>query len=513
VTNLLLICLDTFRRDCVGVLSDNAVETPNLDGLCAQGIVFENAFGEAQPTIQFRRGLLTGMRAFPWRYDYDTRGLWPSIRGWHKVCPEHDMLSEILLRNGYTTGFFSDTYHMFKPTMNFTRGYTSWEFIRGQESDNYRSGPLEGVDLRGYLPPGQHGAVGEGRKACLLQYLLNNQNRKTEKDWTSARAFEAAGAFLEANARSQQFFLYVDSFDPHEPWDPPRHYADRYDPDWHGRWEPIEAIGARPNEETKRRVKALYHGECSFVDAHVGRLLTKLEELALAHNTLVIVTSDHGTELWDHGAVRKGPHSCRYRHNTEIIWIMRAPQALNAQGRAQRKARDGKVPDGWPDSEAAGPYLYSGRIIKGFVQNHDILPTVLPFLGIEHEPVDGLDAWPLVTGEKDRVRDYVVSGWEGRAAVRDERYAYSVDFGAEDGKEHLFDVINDPEESRNLVCERTSTCSEYRRRLERCLGQDLPVLLPALPQDEIHRSEMPVRTWARSNPSARRKLSRDPRSS
>jgi len=120
--------------------------------------------------------------------------------------------------------------------------------------------------------------------------------------------------------------------------------------------------------------------------------------------------------------------------------------------------------------------------------------------------VDGLDAGPLVTGEKDRLGDYVVSGWEGRAAVRDERYAYSVDFEAESGEEHLFDVMGDPGENRNLVSERASICSEYRRRLERFLGQDLPALFPALPQDKVHRSEMPVRTWTRANPSAGGKL-------
>ena len=64
-------------------------------------------------------------------------------------------MAEILLGNGYATALIADTYHMFKPTMNFTRGMAAWEFIRGQETDNYRTGPLSAIDISKFTEPGK----------------------------------------------------------------------------------------------------------------------------------------------------------------------------------------------------------------------------------------------------------------------------------------------------------------------------------------------------------------------
>ncbi len=456
--NLILICLDTHRADCVAAAGRNdVIQTPNMDALARDGILFDNAFGEGQPTIEYRRALVTGMRGFPWRYDYDTRGLWPNGRGWHKIPPEQDTLAEILLANGYTTGFYSDTYHMFKPTQNFTRGFTSWEFVRGQESDNYRTGPLSRVDLSKYVPPGAKRA-----NPVLVQYLLNMLDREKEEDWTSAQAFRGAIRFLEDNQDNRPFFLWVDSFDPHEPWDPPTRYADLYDPDWSEPFEPIHQRG-QADARMQQRIKALYYGECTFVDKWIGHLLDKLEDLGMADDTIVIITSDHGTELWDHGAVSKGVHNCRYRHNSELLFLMRLP---------------GKQ--------------YAGTRVKGFVQNHDIVPTALTLMGIDHAPVDGENIMPLVAGEADEVRDVCITGWGGRASVRTHEFNYSVDYEAQDPGEHLFDVAHDPDEMTSIAADRPDVCAEYRAKLEEFLGQKLP----AKPMDKIHKTDAPIRVWA-----------------
>ena len=475
--NLVLICLDTFRADCVRALGRNGViQTPNLDKFAGEGVIFENAFGEGQPTIEFRRALVTGRRTFPWRYDFDTRGLWPNGRGWHKISPDTVSVAEILLENGYSTGFFSDTYHMFKATQNFIRGFRSWEFVRGQESDNYRSGPLDAVDLSPYLPPdASPGAVDHD---ILYQYLLNMQERKTEDDWTSAQAFNKAVRFLEDNRNCQPFFLWVDSFDPHEPWDPPPGYADLYDPDWNEPWDPIHGVWRGLDERGRVRARALYYGECTFVDKLVGRLLDKLDELKLADDTLVVITSDHGTELWDHGGIQKGAHNCRHRYNNEILLLMRFP---------------GKE--------------HAGKRIEGFAQNHDIVPTILAAAGIPHEPLDaehiavdvpqgelGRDLMPLIAGEVEGVRDVCITGWGGRANVRTHELSYSVDFESDEPDEHLFNLRADPAEMRNVAVEQPETCAWLRSQLEDLLGQKLPAKL----SDRIYHSEAPCRLWPRA---------------
>ena len=146
--NLVVICVDTFRADIIGKNRKlSFVKTPYLDTLARESVVFDKCFGEGEPTIPVRRCLFTGVRSFPWRFETPNEGLQPAGMGWHPIPHKHTTLAERLHDVGYCTGLVTDTYHMFKPTMNFTRGFLSWRFIRGQENDAYRSGPISEIDL------------------------------------------------------------------------------------------------------------------------------------------------------------------------------------------------------------------------------------------------------------------------------------------------------------------------------------------------------------------------------
>ena len=464
--NVVMICLDTFRADCLAAAGRNDfIKTPNLDRLASEGVLFENAFGEGQPTIQFRRALVTGMRGFPFNTGYDTKGLWPCSAGWHKIPPEQPTLAEVLLAEGYATGLVADTYHMFKPTQNFVRGMASWEFIRGQETDNYRTGPFSAIDVTKYT---KKGLTKPGNFGAIVQYLLNMQDHRGGEDETlAARTFSSAIRYLDDNKGNRPFFLWLDEFDPHEPFDPPTEYADAYDPDWDEDWEPIHGVPDDCDEKIKRRVKALYYGSVTFVDKQVGRLLDKLEETGLADETMVIVCSDHGLELWDHGILHKGENKCRYRPNNEILFMMRLP---------------GKE--------------YAGKRIKSFVMNQDIYPTILSMLGVSHTPVDGIDLMPLVRGEVDKVRDFIVGGWAGggsgvMACVRDHDWNYSCDYHDENLNEHLFDLKADPGEFNNVAADHVDVVTRMRGRLEGFLGE----ALPATRRDTLFYTKSPCNAW------------------
>ncbi|MCX7012936.1 MAG: sulfatase [Candidatus Sumerlaeota bacterium] len=470
--NVVLICLDTFRADCIGALNRNPViQTPNMGRLAREGVLFENAFGCAQPTLQHRITMCTGMRAFPFVRDYDTRGLWPISPGWHKIPPEWPTLAELLLENGFATGLASDTFHMFKPTVNYTRGMGSWDFIRGQEDDNYRSGPMSAIHPERFTPPGRKPG------AMAIQYLLNVQGRRGEEDWLPAKVFSSAIRFLEDNRDNRPFFLWVDSFDPHEPWDPPRAYADLYAPDWDENWEPILDVGPERNEKAIRRHVALYYGEITFVDKQIGRLLAALEDLRLADDTLVVLTSDHGTELMDHGSFRKGVHRNHYRHNHEVACSLRFP------GRE-----------------------HAGKRVMGLIQSCDLFPTLIGLLGVRGPAVEGMDFMPLVRGETESLRDFIVSGWSGygqaptTASVRTLESAYSCDYMRLDLNEHLFDLAADAGETRNLAAERPDVAAEYRARLEEFLGERLP----AKPCEKTRPSPPPAAVWWQKADWARR---------
>ncbi len=482
--NVVVMVLDTLRYDCVHhkeVPGIARVETPTIDALRRDGVSFSAIYGEAEPTIPVRRALWTGLRSFPWRFDYDTRGLWPNPRGWHKIPPEHTTLSELLLEAGYKTCLIGDVYHIFKPTQNFTRGFFNYEFVRGQETDNWKGGKIDLIRreaercVRGPLDPARH--------ASLVQYLLNKRHFQKEAELTGGAVIQRGIDWLKENHDDGPFMLWLEAFDPHEPWDPPREYANRYYDFPRGR-EGVEFIyppeAARVGtEEEKERVKALYYGEITYMDAMIGRLLNTLADLGRLDDTLVMLTSDHGTELLDHGRFGKSADHL-FAHNTQLNWIVRHPQGLGGRG----------------------------RTIDAFVQNHDIVPTILDALGLlERWPgataVDrpewaGRSALPLIEGRPEaRGREYVVTGWGDFASVRDRDWNYVVNFEKPDGSERLYDLREDPLETKDVAAQHPEIVRERRRRLEQLIGHELPPDLP----DKFHAGTVaPCRAYYGSRP-------------
>lgn len=459
--NVVVICIDTLRADIVQHTYPVRVATPSLDALAAESAVFTAAFGEGEPTIPVRRAFFTGMRSFPWRFDFDTAGLWPTGRGWHKIPPDQPTLAEVLLQHGYKTALISDTYHTFKPTMNFTRGFVTYEFIRGQESDNWQGGTIASIaeQARRHVPAELHPA----EHAVLLAYLFNNRARRSADDWTSARVFRTALDWLDANHRDTPFFLWVESFDPHEPWDPPRAYADRYYPDLgpEGRDYIFPQLAPQMSAAEAERVKALYFGEVTFVDHWIGRLTEQLHALRLLDDTLVMVVSDHGTELLDHGRFSKSaPHL--FAHNTQLVWFIRHP-------------------------EGAG----RGQAIDAFVQDHDLFPTILDILGLPPAKVDGQSAWPLLTGAPTPRRDHIITGWGSYAAVRDREWNYTVNFEEPTAATHLYHLPTDPLELRDVAADHPGVLAQKRATLEAFLDQPLPARLP----DRLYPSNAPIRAY------------------
>jgi len=481
--NVICVCLDTFRADIIGPgRKYSHAHTPNLDAFHGSSIRFNRAFGEGQPTLQVRRALFTGMRSFPWRYNYDRRGHWHHAPGWHKIPPEQDTIAEVLLERGYLTALIADTYHMFKPTMNFARGFAHLDFVRGQESDNWKSGDPGLVEAQ--LARHVRAPVDMSRHAGLVNYLLNQRHRKDKDDYQCARVFNSACDWLEDNHTAGPFFLWVDSFDPHEPWDPPPEYADRYfehdgldfivpGPAYSGDGSggPGRSGGAGrpggpddsggpgepggpglPTEAELRRIEALYLGEVTLVDEYVGRLLNTAADLNLLDETMIVILSDHGTQLLDQGSFGKGPNEL-HPFNTQLNLMMRVP---------------------------GGP---ADQDVDAFVQNHDLMPTLLGRLGVRADWTDGADLWPLVTGETAAVRDRIVTGWAsfvtgnavGRVSVRDDRWNFCTSVGYEDEEgDELFDLANDPEERRNVAGLHPDIVSARRGDVEAVIGQPLP---------------------------------------
>ena len=176
---------------------------------------------------------------------------------------------QILKKAGYHTGLITDIYHYFKPGMNFHRGFDSFEFIRGQEYDRWVSGPFDAVDPSQHYPP-HHNSDRYFRE--VGQYLLNTQGMEREEDYFAARVFRGASKWLERSARNAPFFLWIDCFAPHEPWDPPFAFARMYRDDWDfDRYlfgYPIEVDRIRESDYLS--IRALDAGEVTYTDRWVG---------------------------------------------------------------------------------------------------------------------------------------------------------------------------------------------------------------------------------------------------
>jgi arylsulfatase A-like enzyme len=436
--------LDSLRRDHVGAYGNNWIKTPNIDSLAADGVRFTNAYPEALPTLPVRRAMHTGYRTFPCRDYKVAKGDVVLIPGWQPI-PEHQVtVGEVFRHNGYLTSFFASTHHMFKPSMNYHRGYTSWEFIRGQEADHYKipySGNIENLEN---LPcKNMYGMVGHSLPYCLA----NVQDWRSEEDWFAPKTFGAAINWLERNAGDHRFFMVIDEFDPHEPWNPPREYLELYfDVDNYEGRRIIPTVGG-PNELRKDELEyilASYAGEVTHCDKYVGKLLDKIHEMSLIDNTIIALVSDHGHNIMDHGVMHKIPDHM-YNELMDLVYIIKAPNSEEA-----------------------------GRECNAFVAHHDIPVTLMEMAGLEPpKGLDGKNVWKWVTNEAEETRHYATCIFYPWLWTKDNEYMYMTDI--EKTQEKLYDIKNDPNENINIASEKPEICKRLQKRIWAEAGGSLPI--------------------------------------
>jgi arylsulfatase A-like enzyme len=467
-SNAVVICADTFRADHLGAYGNGWIKTPHLDRLATEGITFQNAFAEALPTIPARKAYFTGRPLFPhWQrlpFKADPLSRQP---GWHPLLEHEVTFPELLNPHGFVTGLVADTYHLFKPGMNLARGFSSWQMVRGQEADPHRSGPRR--DLPKLAEP--YTGIGGLEQANMLrssiprgggaiQYLLNNASRDKEEEYLVARVMRTAAQWLEDNAPSAhsgatvdapRFVLWVDCFDPHEPWDPPRADADRYDPDFPGP-DPVFALHHRWNELSpahQRRAKALYAGEVTLVDRWIGYLLKRMRELGLDDTTAVFFTTDHGTILGEHGRLHKSPETL-IAPETRLPLIVRLPGVAG------------------------------GQRPEGLLQSYDLLPTLLDVLGIEQPSfVTGQSALPLLDGAT-QLRDHVVSAYTDHCSFRtaDWNFLSAYEGRRLTGTPRLFDLQSDPGETTDVAHDHPGIVRALADRLQAHMNAPPPANAP-----------------------------------
>lgn len=330
--NVIVVVADTLRTAFLGCYGNDWISTPSIDRFAQQSVRFTRAHPECLPTIPTRRTLHSGRRAFPFN---DYRPVpWDNVYlpGWQPMNAEESTIAETLQQAGYHTGFVADVPHYFVPGMNFTRGFRQWEFVRGQAEDRWHA--VADAD------PALLDRYRAGAPDRIAAHLVNVRPHRPEEDWPTARTFQRAIDFLRDNhppGRNQDaspFYLYVDSFTPHETWEAPLHYYDLYGS--RAQREPIcltAAYGPFADQYDDRipSIRANYAGLVTMVDTWFGRLLNTVDQLGLQDNTLVFFFSDHGTNFGDNPDKIMGkPADYMYPGTMDIPLLMRHPAGLGA---------------------------------------------------------------------------------------------------------------------------------------------------------------------------------------
>ena len=364
--NAIVILLDSLNRHMLGAYGGREFQTPNLDQFAARSLRFERHYAGSLPCIPARHDILCGALDFLWRP-------WGSIEIWEDALPRH------LRRAGVVTMLISDHPHLFETGgENYHTDFTAWQYERGHESDPWKTRP----------DPSWLGAPMFGRG--YMPYDNSRGYFREEADFPGPRTMAAAASWLDENAgQNDRFFLLVDEFDPHEPFDTPEPYASMYDSSWEGRhliWPPYIVGAARHgvlSERQARQIRASYGAKLTMIDSWFGKVITAIGRNGLWDQTAVIVCSDHGHYLGE-----------------KEIWGKPAAPVYEPLGHIPLMVS-------WPGVVPSSTSALTTSV--------DLFATIAELFGVQaRHRTHGRSLIALIRGEVTSVREFVLCGVWGR---------------------------------------------------------------------------------------------------
>ncbi|MEW6356024.1 MAG: sulfatase [Planctomycetota bacterium] len=410
--NAIVVCLDTLRWDALGCY-DNWVQTPCIDHYARTATKFNAAFCGSFPTVPMRVDAYTG----------DVN--WPRI-GWVGIDEGQPKLPSLLREAGYFTGLVLDTQNNVKAGLG--EYYDEYFLIEKNVQDGFTRDDVDIPVPLSNMRQGGRGFIGD---------RVRTSHYRHEHDWFVARTMMRACEWLEDNFTKEKFFLWVDTFEIHEDWNPPKHYIGLYSKNYKGLDYSYPNYGYtdiyQPHELA--RLRARYAGEVTLTDRWVGHLLRHIELLGLFANTTIILTSDHGMYIGEHK--RAGKHTVD-------------PE------------------DPWPlyDTVARVPLLVwtpfdAPKEINALCQAADIMPTVLDVCGVKPPDTVGSSWVPLLKGRTKECHDAVFTSCHSGSGPGRIDYlpshitvttkTHTAIFGRKPHTPELYDREKDPGQERNIV--------------------------------------------------------------
>lgn len=379
-----MVMYDSLKRNYLPSYGGKELELPNFARLARHVAVFENSYVCSMPCMPARRELHTGRANF-------------LHRSWGPIEPFDDSMPELLKQHGVYTRIVTDHNHYVEDGgATYCTRYSTWECNRGQEGDPWQASaaPYPTSTHSKPLPDGAPQGIKTLFERMHGQDMLNRAVCRDVADYPQARTFAQGLAFLRKNGGQDNWFLQIETFDPHEPFDAPREYIGRlFDPD---RISELDWPPYAPVTETAEEIESFhkhYLALLAFCDESLGKVLDEFDRQELWNDTMLIVNTDHGYMLGEHGWWSKGcmPDYQETMQTPLFIWDPRS----GAQG--QRR--------------------------KSLVQTIDLAPTLLDFFGVDI-PVD-MQGKPLgaTIAQDEPVRQYALFGYHGGTLdITDGRY-------------------------------------------------------------------------------------------
>ncbi|MHA2180752.1 MAG: sulfatase [Promethearchaeota archaeon] len=371
---VILIFFDTLNKR---FLDYDWVHAPNFKKLAEKTVIFDNCYCGSLMCIPARRELHTG------RYNF-------LHRSWGPIEPFDDSMPEILKKNGVYSHLISDHYHYWEDGgCTFHNRYSSWEIVRGHEGDPWK-GEVKEPDMPETVPNMRHS------RPHWRQDWVNRKYMQKEEDQPQAGTFKLALEFIGKNYMEDNWFLHIETFDPHEPYFTQQEYKDLYKHEYDGPHFDWPNYGiVTETEEQVEHIRKEYAASISMCDTYLGKILDLMNEKDMWKDTMLIITTDHGFLLGEKDWWAKGVQPI-YNEIAQIPLFIWDPRSGKKNERRE-----------------------------ALVQTTDIVPTILESFGIERTTdMHGRVLREIINSDA-KIREFGLFGTHGaHVNITDGRFIY-----------------------------------------------------------------------------------------
>ncbi len=371
----IMVMFDSLNRHMLPPYGCEWIHAPNFSRLYQHSVRFDNAYVGSMPCIPARRELHTG------RYNF-------LHRSWGPLEPFDDSMPQILSEHGIHTHLVTDHQHYWEDGgATYHNRYTTYELVRGQEGDRWK-----GLVGEMTVPS----SLNQKEPHILRQDWINRSFIKSESDMPQSTTFALGMEFIQNNYQADDWFLQIETFDPHEPFFTQQQFKALYPHDYagpHYDWPPYGPVSESPDQIEHMRYE--YAALVSMCDHSLGQVLDLMDKYDLWDDTLLIVNTDHGFLLGEHDWWAKALMPW-YNELAQIPLFVWDPRC-----RIQHEQR------------------------ASLVQTIDLAPTLLEFFDIEC-PAD-MQGAPLraTIADDTPLRDYALFGMHGgQVNITDGCYVY-----------------------------------------------------------------------------------------